>query len=156
MMTPEELAEIKALNAARTPGKWIVGYLISKCILDHFPHGQGQCDYRVVEHVKTGSARHQIFVDVPIGTPHAEVEIIAGSYDVDCGGVVNPQDAEFIARMSTAVPAMIAEIERLNTVVADYQDGRRRILSEQCAPDEKHCACVPELRAEIEQLRKEN
>lgn len=121
MMTLEELAEIKALNAARTPGKWIVGCMMSKCILDHYPHGQRQCDYRVVEHAKSWGARHQICVEVPIGTPHSEVEIIAGSYDVDCGGIVNPQDAEFIARMSTAVPAMIAEIERLKERISDLE-----------------------------------
>jgi len=121
MMTEEELAEIKALNAARTPGKWIVGYYISKCVLDHSPHGQGQCDPRVWTHVKNGPARHKICVEVPIGTPHDEIEIVAGSYDVDCGGIVNPQDAEFIARMSTAIPEMIDEIERLKERISDLE-----------------------------------
>lgn len=35
----------------------------------------------------------------------------------------------------------------------DYEADRRRVLSGECAEDEKHCACVPVLRQEIARLR---
>jgi hypothetical protein len=48
-----------------------------------------------------------------------------------------------------------AEVERLKTQLADIADAQKVILSEQCAPDEQHCTCVPTLRAENERLKKE-
>lgn len=32
----------------------------------------------------------------------------------------------------------------------DYGDGVKKVLDEKCASDERHCGCVPVLRAEIE------
>lgn len=34
----------------------------------------------------------------------------------------------------------------------DFANDARKVLSERCAPDERHCSCVPHLRAEIERL----
>lgn len=48
--------------------------------------------------------------------------------------------------------AATEEIDRLRARLADYEADARRVLSEQCAPDEKHCACVPVLRARVAEL----
>ena len=34
----------------------------------------------------------------------------------------------------------------------DFANDARKVLSERCAPDERHCSCVPHLRAEIGRL----
>ena len=39
--------------------------------------------------------------------------------------------------------------------VEDWREGTRRVMAEECAPDEKHCTCVPTLRKEIERLKAE-
>lgn len=51
------------------------------------------------------------------------------------------------------VGALCAELERLQTELADRDEMHRRVVNEQCAPDERHCSCVPTLRAEITRLR---
>lgn len=38
----------------------------------------------------------------------------------------------------------------------DYEESYRRVLSEECAPDEQHCSCVPALRAEIARLEEKH
>lgn len=35
----------------------------------------------------------------------------------------------------------------------EYEDSYRRVMTEECAPDERHCTCVPALRAEIALLK---
>jgi chromosome segregation ATPase len=52
-------------------------------------------------------------------------------------------------------PEAADEIERLRDRVKDYEDSARITLDDCGAPDEKHCSCVPTLRAEIERLRAE-
>ena len=47
------------------------------------------------------------------------------------------------------------EVERLRERVQDYEDDARTVLAERCAPDERHCSCVPHLRREVERLRAE-
>lgn len=34
----------------------------------------------------------------------------------------------------------------------DFAADARKVLSQRCAPDERHCSCVPHLRAEVERL----
>lgn len=41
------------------------------------------------------------------------------------------------------------ELDAARAELADYRDGAARVLAGQCAPDEKHCTCVPALRAEL-------
>jgi len=48
---------------------------------------------------------------------------------------------------------MAGEIERLQARLSDCEDDARRVLADECAPDEAHCSCVPHLRREIERLR---
>ena len=45
----------------------------------------------------------------------------------------------------------ISRIER----AADFQADYRKVMSDQCAPDERHCSCVPHLRARIAELERE-
>jgi Asp-tRNA(Asn)/Glu-tRNA(Gln) amidotransferase C subunit len=47
----------------------------------------------------------------------------------------------------------LAEVRQLVDEVADWRDTQKRIMAEDCAPDEQHCTCVPVLRREIERLR---
>jgi predicted nuclease with TOPRIM domain len=54
-----------------------------------------------------------------------------------------------------------AENAELKGRISDFEDDFRRVVNEDCAPDEKHCSCVPhlrrenaELKAELEQARK--
>jgi len=51
------------------------------------------------------------------------------------------------------IAALIAEVERLRERIADFEDDFRKVTSETCAPDERHCSCVPHLRAEVSRLR---
>ena len=37
----------------------------------------------------------------------------------------------------------------------DFEDDYRKVMSDQCAPDERHCSCVPHLRARIAELERE-
>ena len=37
----------------------------------------------------------------------------------------------------------------------DFAADARKVLSQRCASDERHCSCVPHLRAEIERLTAE-
>ena len=45
-----------------------------------------------------------------------------------------------------------AEIERLQTRLADYESDQHNAMCEDCG-NEKHCTCVPGLRREVEELR---
>lgn len=45
---------------------------------------------------------------------------------------------------------------RLRTELDDRDEAHRRVMAEQCAPDERHCTCVPALRAEVRRLQKED
>ena len=47
------------------------------------------------------------------------------------------------------------EIERLRARLADYEDGYRTAMAEECSEsdDRKHCTCVPDLRRGIGELR---
>jgi hypothetical protein len=52
----------------------------------------------------------------------------------------------------------IRELEAENEALTEESDEGnnyyRRVVSEQCAPDELHCTCVPALRKEIERLQR--
>lgn len=47
---------------------------------------------------------------------------------------------------------LLNDIDALKARVADWEEERARILAEECAPDEKHCTCVPVLRARVAEL----
>jgi len=64
-------------------------------------------------------------------------------------------EVEQIARNISEMRAIQvrAENERLTKALDDYHATFERVMNEQCPTDEKHCGCVPILRAEIERLR---
>lgn len=65
-------------------------------------------------------------------------------------------EVEQIARNISEMRAIQvrAENERLTKALDDYHATFERVMNEQCPTDEKHCGCVPILRAEIERLCK--
>ena len=48
-----------------------------------------------------------------------------------------------------------AENARLTARITDYEDDHRAVVAEKCAPDERHCSCVPHLRNEVRRLTAE-
>lgn len=65
-----------------------------------------------------------------------------------------------IDRIFDAAEKQIAEkdarIAKLKGRISDYEDDFRRVMAEECTPDEKHCSCVPHLRKRIAELEAEN
>jgi uncharacterized small protein (DUF1192 family) len=71
---------------------------------------------------------------------------------------MKPDESE---RLRLHVENLEAEVERLKTRIADYEDDYRATLVGPC-DDEQHCACIPhlgrrigELEAEVERLKVE-
>ena len=60
---------------------------------------------------------------------------------------------EVIATDAAKIARLEAEVARLTADLNDRDEAHRRILAEECAPDERHCSCVPALRAEVARLR---
>ena len=56
---------------------------------------------------------------------------------------------EALQRDLAARDATIAEMRER---VKDYEDDYAAVVDEPCAPDEKHCTCVPILRRRIKEL----
>lgn len=47
--------------------------------------------------------------------------------------------------------ALIEEIEMLRERNDQFEEDFRKVVSEKCAPDEKHCSCVPHLRKALKE-----
>ena len=47
-------------------------------------------------------------------------------------------------------------VQQLEAELQEIYDLQKRIMNEECAPDEKHCTCVPLLRHKCKQLEAEN
>ena len=45
------------------------------------------------------------------------------------------------------------ELEQSRAEVADWRETQRKVMTESCDPDFKHCTCVPVLRAEMKRLK---
>ena len=89
-MTREELAAIKALADAATPGPW---------------------SYTTVKPYATAPASESVAYVSP--------EMMFGD-SVGGGYVDRVADAAFIAAARTAVPALLAEVERLRALVREF------------------------------------
>jgi len=50
------------------------------------------------------------------------------------------------------VDQAIEKYKMLESSLSEYTESYRRIMLEQCAPDEQHCTCVPSLRLRIRNL----
>lgn len=46
------------------------------------------------------------------------------------------------------------EIVELKERLTEINEGFRAVMAEECAPDEKHCTCVPTLRAKMALMQK--
>lgn len=46
-----------------------------------------------------------------------------------------------------------AKYQDLLHKVQDFEDDFKKVMREECAPDEQHCSCVPHLRTEIKYLK---
>ena len=67
---------------------------------------------------------------------------------------------EFISNKPNCVLISQEELNRLRQenislkeFKEDWEDDYRKTVSNSCAPDEKHCSCVPFLRLEIKNLK---
>lgn len=55
----------------------------------------------------------------------------------------------------TAVDWHLSQTADLRRQLADWQDASKKVMSEKCPPDERHCTCVPYLRKEIDSLKQQ-
>lgn len=63
-----------------------------------------------------------------------------------------------VARLDASTTSLQAdgyrrERDALQARLDDYYDDHRAVVAGQCAPDERHCSCVPHLRREVEAMR---
>ncbi len=47
--------------------------------------------------------------------------------------------------------ALFEEIEMLRERNKQFEEDFRKVVSEKCAPDERHCSCVPHLRKALKE-----
>ncbi len=57
-----------------------------------------------------------------------------------------PYRRESPPTLEADLKALIEEIEMLRDKTEQFEDDFRKVMSERCAPDERHCSCVPHLR----------
>lgn len=70
----------------------------------------------------------------------------------------NRRIAELEENVKTLQQVLFDKQETLDSVCArlvDLQDDYRATLAEDCAPDERHCSCVPHLRRRVRELEDE-
>jgi hypothetical protein len=110
-MTDKEFEEIKARNAARTPGKWYWrGNLKSKSVELVTPW---KGTHLIMDFWRYGTQGAQpYFLNRAEGIIESFKTWVTPDHNHSFVGIDNP-DAEFIARASEDIPALIAEIERL-------------------------------------------
>lgn len=65
--------------------------------------------------------------------------------------VFNSQGAQVRRLDGTRLEAARQELADLRSELADWRDGAKQAAGEVCG-DEKHCTCVPALRAELKRL----
>lgn len=84
---------------------------------------------------------------------NAEPEDGRGDYDIwHTGGPGGPWLTAISKEAAMSVIAVVDEVHALRAALAERDEDYRRVVSEACAGDEKHCACVPHLRRRIREL----
>jgi len=81
------------------------------------------------------------------------VNTVAIDIDVILGRTTSVARGEYLVVGAEDFNALVAEVERLRERIADFEDDFRKVTSETCAPDERHCSCVPHLRADVKRER---
>ena len=125
-----------ALAHVETDGETEAGVTICS-INKRAQGGKGETNADLIAFYRSAApalARALIAARADLSAPRAEVERVG---------------AEVLAALVGVEAERDALRERLNA----YEDDFRRVLAEECAPDERHCSCVPHLRAEVEELR---
>lgn len=56
---------------------------------------------------------------------------------------------------ASAYDALLAERDALKAELDDQREAYRKTIEDECATDEKHCACVPFLRSEVKRISDE-
>jgi hypothetical protein len=54
--------------------------------------------------------------------------------------------------LRNTISILKGENERATKYIEDYEDDARKVLADECAADEKHCACAPALYRRIAEL----
>lgn len=67
------------------------------------------------------------------------------------GGQV-PYRRESPPTLEADLKALLEEIEMLRDRVDQFEDDFKKVVSEKCAPDERHCSCVPHLRKALKEV----
>ena len=135
-MNAEEFKAIKARADAATPGPWEAGdvWLTAGLIWDADHNRVGpkvatHCGYcHHGEPVWAGRTdingtvmrAHRHRDPDPYEPTHkisgADGASVAGNYDYEAGGILRPEDTEFIIHARTDVPALLAEVDRLRAL----------------------------------------
>ncbi len=58
---------------------------------------------------------------------------------------LSDEEIKYVKELCSKVAQLEAELE-------DWRAASEKVLNEECAPDEKHCTCVPFLRKRIDEL----
>jgi hypothetical protein len=129
-VTPEELDAIKARVNAATPGPWERGDVYGTAGVG-FGHQPGKCALcHHGEPVWVGEANingrtmqaHRHRDPEPYEPDHRitgpDGQCIAGNYDYEAGGILEPADTEFITHARTDVPALLAELDLAKAVMS--------------------------------------
>ena len=133
-----DLAAIKSRLEKSTPGPWVVGERYRVGRVYDSAYGTGRCVY-CDEYELAGefyedyrgnrSAFHIHELPESLVDDYTEVFAFTGEtrpvmvvglegYGYE-GGVLNPSDTDFIVHARDDIPALIAEVERLNTLVSE-------------------------------------
>jgi len=62
-----------------------------------------------------------------------------------------PYRRESPPTLEADLKALIEEIEVLRERNEQLEEDFKKVVSEKCAPDEKHCSCVPHLRRALKE-----
>ena len=120
----KRIEEIKQREAKATPGPWLIGMIFRSCKIDHGEgnwHGKPYCVYtsdggvEPAEDEEDEEDKHDIvsaaFLDTPLAYEQNDPSKIAGNYDYEEGGIVHPDDTEFIAHARRDIPYLLLRLE---------------------------------------------
>ena len=136
-LTPQRLQEIRERVERATPGPWVPGQPLFRCVLDHGKSGHGGRACRYTFGGTWYGEDHLITSAPGLGPNSTEKSAVdvAGNYDYEAGGIVNPNAVPFIAHARQDIPDLLADrdalvqrIKRLETAmghVATWSEGDR-------------------------------
>lgn len=121
-----DIDELRRLAEAATPGQWRVGSASFRCKLDHNGelHGKGQCKYTFDGWHDDYTSKHRIgqYREFTPDEEHTSYREIAGNFDYDIGGIIKPEDAEFIAACDP--PTILALLDRLTSLESELEAAK--------------------------------